>query len=171
MIASTPLSLLLLHLPDEVLITIFGFLDFNTLCDATLVCKHFNDLAEPFLYHSIEILNGDQASFLAASLQANDRRATWVRSLLVSVKFGDDLGLHTLPPYISRMCNLQDLCLETPDCNAKFPEERVSWVNLQDRYERIFESASAVVPASFGRLLPNLQTCPNSPPPSRESSC
>lgn len=168
MIASTPLSLLLLHLPDEVLITIFGFLDFNTLCDATLVCKHFNDLAEPFLYHSIEILNGDQASFLSASLQANDRRTTWVRSLLVSVKFGDDLGLHTLPPYISRMCNLQDLCLETPDCNAKFPEERVSWVNLQDRYERIFESASAVVPASFGRLLPNLQTCPSPPSPSRD---
>jgi len=170
MIASTPLTLLLLHLPDEVLITIFGFLDFSTLCDATLVCKHFNDLVEPFLYHSIEILNGYQASVLSASLQANDRRATWIRSLLVSVKFGEDQGLHTLPPLISRMCNLQDLCLETPDCNAKFPEERVTWVNLQDRYERIFESASAVVPEAFGRLLPNLQTCPTLPSPSLERS-
>ena len=159
MIASTPLSLLLLQLPDEVLINIFSYLDFRTLGDAVLVCRHFSDLAEPFLYRTIEVLNGYQASALAGSLQANNRRATWIRSLLVSVKFGDDHGLESLPPYISRMRNLQKLCLETPDCNAKFPEERVSWVNLQDRYERIFESASAVVPKSAGRLLPNLQSC------------
>lgn len=159
MIASTPLSLLLLDLPDEVLITIVAYLDFNSLFDASLVCKHFNDLVEPFLYHSIEILDGEQASILSASLQANDRRAPWICSLMVSVKFGDDQGVHTLPPYISRMCNLQDLCLETPDCNSKSQEERVTWVSLQDRYERIFGSASAVVPESVGRLLPNLQTC------------
>lgn len=159
MIASTPLSLLLLNLPDEVLITIFGFLDVRTLYNATLVCKHFCDLSEPFLYHTIQILNGRQATALSASLQSTPYRTTWVRYLLISTKFGDDQGLCTLPPYISRMRNLQNLCLETPDCNAKFPEERVSWVNLQDRYERIFESASAVVPESFGRALPNLKQC------------
>ena len=159
MIASTPLSLLLLNLPDEVLITIFGFLDIRTLYNATLVCKHFCDLSEPFLYHTIQILNGRQATALSASFQTSPFRTTWVRSLLISTKFGDDQGLCTLPPYISRMRNLQTLCLETPDCNAKFPEERVSWVSLQDRYERIFESASAVVPESFGRVLPNLKQC------------
>lgn len=158
MIASMPPALHLLHLPDEVLITIFSFLDFQTLRNATLVCKHFDDLAEPFLYHSIQVLNGQQAVALSASLYANLRRATWVRSLLISTKFGDDDGLSTLPPFISRMRNLQELCLETPDCNAKFPDERVGWVNLQDRYERIFESASTVVPRG-DRVLPNLRSC------------
>lgn len=153
------MSLLLLHLPDEVLITIFGFLDFSSLRDASLVCKHFDDLAQPFLYHTIEIVNGHQAAALASSLHANPRRATWVRFLLVSTKFGEDYGLSTLPPYIAQMRNLQDLCLETPDCNAKFPEERVDWINLQDRYERIFETASAVMPRTVDRALPNLKSC------------
>ncbi|KAK7899955.1 hypothetical protein LTR67_003701 [Exophiala xenobiotica] len=158
MIASMPNPLLLLNLPDEVLITIFSFLDFNTLRNATLVSRLFGDLGEPFLYHSIKILNGQQAAALSAALYANPRRATWVRSLLISTKFGEDEGLNILPPHIGRMRNLQDLCLETPDCNAKFPEERVDWVNLQDRYERIFESASAVVPKG-DRVLPNLRSC------------
>lgn len=159
MIAQTPTALLLLHLPDEVLITIFSFLDFRTLCNATLVSKHFDDLAEPFLYHTIEVVSGRQASALSASLHANLRRTAWIRSLLVSTKFGEDHGLSSLPPYIFKMRNLRDLCLETPDCNAKFPEERVGWVNLQDRYERIFEAASAVIPNSVERALPNLRNC------------
>jgi hypothetical protein len=159
MIAQTPIALLLLHLPDEVLINIFSFLDFQTLCNSTYVSKHFDDLAEPFLYHTIEVTTGSQASALSASLHANPRRATWIRSLLVSTKFGDDLGLSSLPPYIALMGNLQNLCLETPDCNAKFPEERVSWVNLQDRYERIFEAASAVLPHNVEKTLPHLQHC------------
>jgi hypothetical protein len=159
MIAQTPTALLLLHLPDEVLINIFSFFDFRTLCNITYVCKHFDDLAEPFLYHAIQITAGSQASALSASLHANPRRATWIRSLLVSTKFGDDHGLSTLPPYIALMRNLQTLRLETPDCNTKFPDERVPWVNLQDRYERIFEAASAVVPDDAERALPHLKHC------------
>ena len=159
MIAQTPLALLLLHLPDEVLINIFSFLDFKTLCDTTYVSKHLADLAEPFLYHTIQVTTGRQASALSASLYANPRRATWIRSLLVSTKFGDDHGLDTLPPHIALMRNLQNLCLETPDCNKQFPDERVPWVNLQDRYERIFEAASAVVPNSLERALPHLKHC------------
>ena len=156
------MALLLLHLPDEVLINIFSFLDFKTLCNTTLVSKHFDDLAEPFLYHTIQVKTGCQASALSSSLYANPRRATWVRSLLVSTKFEDGQGLDNLPPYIALMRNLQKLCLETPDCNAKFPEERVSWVNLQDRYERIFEAASAVMPNNVERALPHLQHCMSS---------
>ncbi|KIW68986.1 hypothetical protein PV04_04893 [Phialophora macrospora] len=159
MIAQTPMALLLLHLPDEVLINIFSFFDFRTLCHITYVCKHFDDLAEPFLYHTIQITSGSQASALSASLHANPRRATWIRSLLVSTKFGDDHGLSTLPPYIALMRNLHTLRLETPDCNTKFPDERVPWVNLQDRYERIFEAASAVVPDEAERALPHLKHC------------
>ncbi len=153
------MAMLLLHLPDEVLITIFSFLDFKTLCNTTYVSKHFGDLTEPFLYHKIEVTTGRQASALSASLYANPRRATWIRSLLISTKFEDGDGLSTLPPWIALMRNLQNLCLETPDCNAKLPEERVPWVNLQDRYERIFEAASAVVPVNVEKALPYLRHC------------
>lgn len=155
--ASRPLQLL--HLPEEILFTIFSFADVATLCKAILVCKHFSDLADPFLYNAITILNGRQGSALAASLLANPCRVTWVRSLLISTKFGEDEGLSGLPPFIAQMTNLENLRLETPDCNAKEPEERVGWVGLQDTYERIFEAASAQIPKCVGRLLPNLKTC------------
>jgi hypothetical protein len=159
MIAPTPTGLLLLQLPDEVLISIFGYLDFDALCNAVHVSKHFDDLAEPFLYHSIEITNGAKAAALSTSLRANASRATWIRSLLISTRFEDGQGLEHLPPHIARMRNLEHLCLETPDCNSKVPEDRVSWVNLQHRYERIFEAASAVVPNSVERALPYLKNC------------
>lgn len=159
MIAQTPTGLMLLHLPDEVLINIFGYLDFRSLCTASFVCKHFDDLAEPFMYHTIKLTAGDQASSLAFALRENPHRATWIRSLLISTKFGEDQGLVNIPPSLALMSNLEDLCLETPDCNAKRPEERVGWVNLQDRYERVFEAASAAVPDGVDRTLPRLKTC------------
>jgi len=149
----------LLHLPDEILINVFGFLDFGALCNAVLVCKHFDDLAEPFLYHTIHILTGQQAKALVNCIIQNRLRATWIRSLLVSTKFEDDDGLELLPPTIRLMRNLLDLRLETPDCNSKFPDERTSWVSLQDRYERIFEHSSAAVPKGVGKCLPNLRSC------------
>ena len=149
----------LLDLPDEILITIFGYLDFNTLPQAILVCKHFGDLAQPFLFHSIKILTGRQGAALSASFRARPQRATWVRSFLVSTRFEEDEGLCGLPPFIAQMANLQDLRLETPDCNKKYPEERVGWVALQDRYERVFEGASALIPKSAVKHLPNLRSC------------
>lgn len=159
MIAQTPTGLMLLDLPDEVLICIFGFLDFRALGRASLACKHFADLAEPFKYRGIEITTGHQASGLASALHDKPNRATWIRSLLISTKFGDDHGLVNLPPHLTLMSNLEHLCLETPDCNAKVPEERVNWVSLQERYERVFEAASAVVPKGVERVLPHLKTC------------
>lgn len=50
------------------------------------------------------------------------------------------------------MDNLRDLRLETPDCNLREPHERVNWIQLQDRYERIFEQASILVPPEQRRL-------------------
>ncbi len=149
----------LLDLPDEILISVFDFLDFHSLLQATLACKSFRALAEPFLYQSLTVLNGRQGSALSASFLANPRRTTWVRSFLVSTKFGEDDGLMGLPPFIARMTHLQDLRLETPDCNLKDPADRVGWVSLQDKYERIFEGASALVQNHTVRCLPDLRTC------------
>lgn len=149
----------LLDLPDEILVSVFSFLDFDTLLKAVLVCKPFSALAESFLYQSITVLNGRQGAALTNSFLADHRRTSWVRSFLVSTKFGQDGGLIHIPPHLARMTHLQELRLETPDCNRKDPADRVSWVSLQDRYERIFEGASALIQNSAVRCLPHLKSC------------
>jgi hypothetical protein len=56
------------------------------------------------------------------------------------------------------MDNLRDIRLETPDCNQQEPEDRIDWIRLQDRYERVFEQASILVPTAQ-RRLPKLRNC------------
>ena len=149
----------LLDLPDEILISIFNDLDLNSLLQSVRVCKQVRGFAEPFLYGSINVLDGDQGAALSRNFLANPCRATWVRSFLISTKYGQDSGLVGLPPFIAQMSNLHHLRLETPDCNLKEPDERVGWVALQDRYERIFEGASTLQPDAVTRHLPNLKSC------------
>jgi hypothetical protein len=149
----------LLDLPDELLASILGNLDFDSLLEVVLVCKHLGDLADPFLYHNIEILTGEQGAGLSYSLLERPSRAKRIRSFLVSTKLGETDGLAQLPPLISRMSNLQELRLETPDCNKEEPADRVPWLNLQNRYERVFEGGSILFPDRARRYLPNLQSC------------
>ena len=157
--ASNPSVQHLLNLPEEILCHTFSFLDFTSLHGSILVCKHFRDLAEPFLYKVLHVLNGRQGSALSHSLGENHRRCSHVRNLLISTRFGHERGLMGLPPYIALMQNLHDLRLETPDCNSKEAEDRQGWVLLQDRYERVFEHASALAPKSASTPLPNLTSC------------
>lgn len=149
----------LLTIPDELLISIISNLDLDALLQTVLVCKHLSDLAEPFLYHHITILNGRQGAALSHSLLARPCRTTWVRTFLISTKLGEEEGLSRLPPFIARMTNLQDLRLETPDCNKVEPSDRVGWISLQGRYERVFEGASILFPNKALRHLPGLQSC------------
>jgi len=52
----------LLMLPEELLLSIIASIDdINTLRHAATVCKHLNDLVEPYLYQSITISDGSQA--------------------------------------------------------------------------------------------------------------
>jgi hypothetical protein len=77
---------------------------------------------------------------------------------LVSTKLNQDDGLVGLPPFIAQMVNLQDLRLETPDCNKMDPLSRIGWVSLQDRYERVFAASCNLVPKKVAKCLPNLKT-------------
>lgn len=148
-----------LGLPEEILINIISYLDAPSLAKASRVSKHFDDLVEPFLYRDQSILRGCHASFLSNAISSRPERIRWVESLLVSTKFGDDNGLEDLPTCLRKMYNLKTLTLETPDCNRRPSSERVSWINLQDRYERIFEASSVLAPIPATRLLPQLETC------------
>ncbi|KAK5075306.1 hypothetical protein LTR64_001511 [Lithohypha guttulata] len=148
----------LLRLPDELLLYTLGFLDFDSLLRLRLTQSHLNDLAQEFVFQSFEVHHGRRAAQLAAMLRRDERRALWLRSLLISTRHDEDEGLHALPPYMESFTNLRDLVLETPDCNARPPAERIKWIELQNIYEDIFRRASVAVPAT-DRLLPNLETC------------
>jgi F-box-like len=149
----------LLELPDEILLAIISHIpDRKDLRSLVCASRRTNDLAEPFLYDSIEVVNGSQAAALSKGITSRKVRATWIRSLLVSTRFGEDQGLNSLPPQISLMRNLRDVRLETPDCNIKPAHLRIPWVQLQERYERIFENSSLLVPAAE-RYLPHLRSC------------
>jgi hypothetical protein len=149
----------LLDLPDELLVSILANLDVDSLLEVMVVCKHLGDLADPFLYHNIEILTGEQGAGFSHSLATRPGRAKWIRSFLVSTKLGEAEGLSRLPPIIAHMTNLENLRLETPDCNKEEPAERVPWLNLQNRYERVFEGGSILFPDRAMRYLPNLKSC------------
>lgn len=145
-------------LPDELLAAIVAFLDeISTSCVAA-VCTRLNDLAEPFLYKSINVSKGSQAVALAKAVARRPSRAAYIRTMLVSTRFEWAAGINQLPGSLDRMRNLQDLSLETPDCNMKSPEERVPWIMLQDRYERIFQHSSLLLPPA-SRSLPRLRSC------------
>ncbi|KAL8243840.1 hypothetical protein R6Q59_010098 [Mikania micrantha] len=157
MVEALPVELM--GLPAEILLTVIQLLDFESLLRAVYVNKHFRELAEPLVYESITVLHDQKARNLSQALAKDRRRPAWVRSLLVSTKFGEEHDLMKLPPAICHMSNLEELRLETPDCNRKKPEERTFWIELQDHYERILRQSSVLIADNRDRLLPNLKSC------------
>ena len=148
------------NLPDELLSSIVSHVeDPSYLNHLSCVSSRVNSLAEPYLYRSVVIYHGSQALLLARAISARTFRASYVRRLLVSVRFDDSAGVEAVPSLIGKLTNLQVLDLETPDCNQKLPEERLSWIRLQERYERIFELSSLLVTTPFDRCLSRLLSC------------
>jgi F-box-like len=149
----------LLMLPEELLSSIVASIDdVATLRQVATVCKRLNDLAEPFLYQSLIVSDGSQAVLLAEAIADRPSRALHVRSLLASTRFEKAKGIEQLPGSLAVMRNLQDLSLETPDCNKKGPDERIPWIRLQERYERIFQHSSLLLQPQ-ARSLPRLRSC------------
>lgn len=90
----------LLDVPPELLDQVFAHLDTTDICRSVRVCKLFHVAAEPYLYRDIKLLRGSQAEALVYAFSQSPARVRCVRSLLVSTKFGDDYGLHALPPWL-----------------------------------------------------------------------
>ena len=146
-------------LPGELLAYIVASIDdVTTLRQVAAVCRRLNDLTEPFLYQSLTVSNGSQAVMFAEAIAKRPSRASHVRSLLASTRFEKAQGIEQLPRSLAVMHNLRDLSLETPDCNLKEPGERVPWIQLQERYERIFQHSSLLLPP-HARSLPRLRSC------------
>jgi hypothetical protein len=146
-------------LPGELLSSVVASIDdVITLRQVAAVCKRLNDLTEPFLYQSLIVSDGSQAVMLGEAIAKRPSRALHVRSLLSSTKFEKAQGIDKLPGSLAVMHNLQNLSLETPDCNKKEPGERIPWIMLQERYERIFQHSSLLLPQQ-ARSLPRLRSC------------
>jgi hypothetical protein len=138
-------------LPGELLSSVVASIDdVITLRQVAAVCKRLNDLTEPFLYQSLIVSDGSQAVMLGEAIAKRPSRALHVRSLLSSTKFEKAQGIDKH--------NLKNLSLETPDCNKKEPGERIPWIMLQERYERIFQHSSLLLPQQ-ARSLPRLRSC------------
>lgn len=148
----------LLNLPDEILLRILRFLATQDLCQVRLSQSHLNDLAQEYVFERFDLLYGKHAERLAVMLRHDQKRAQWIKRLLISPKFDEDQGLGRLPDQMVKMNNLLDLVLETPDCNNRPPADRIKWVKLQDQYEWIFRQSTIAVPETE-RLLPQLRTC------------
>jgi len=149
----------LLNLPDELLLAIIErVLDTADLCSLAATCDRLNGLVEPFIYRDIMISRGSQAATLASAIGRRPSRALQIKQLLSSTRFEVAEGIDRLPRSLALMKNLKHLSLETPDCNQKTPTDRLSWIRLQERYERIFEQSSILVPRE-SNLLHNLRKC------------
>lgn len=148
----------LLGLPNEILILVISFLDFEDLLTVRLTSSHLDELAQPFVYSELDVSHGLKAERLAKLIRADDRKAKWLKSVLVSTKHDHDEGLTVFPDQLRRMRNLKHLILETPDCNARASSDRVKWLKLQAQYDQIFAESSVAIPHDE-RLLPSLETC------------
>lgn len=148
----------LLSLPDEILILVVSFLDFEDLLTARLTSSHLDELTQPFIYNELDISHGYKAQRIAKLIRADDRKAKWLKTVLVSTKHEDDDGLIVFPDQLRRMRNLKNLILETPDCNARPPQDRVKWLELQEQYDQIFLESGVGTPRDE-RLLPLLESC------------
>lgn len=121
-----------------------------------LTNKLFQTLAEPYIYANVFIRKGDQALNLFNAIQSKPIRATWIRNLQNACLAEYPHGLLDLADLVPRMTRLENLIVETPDCNAFSPEMRVPWIQQQDLYTHIFDQASQ---PNAKPLLPRLTSC------------
>ena len=148
----------LLTLPPEVLSIIALCLDWESLVKTRASCSLLKEFVDPIIFEKYDVAHGQDAQQLEILIKADHRRAKWMKDVLVSTKFEDDQGLSVFPVQLAQMTNLRQLVLETPDCNNKVPDDRVSWIELQQDYETIFRDSSLAIPREE-RILPLLEAC------------
>ena len=117
--------------------------------------KVFHEVAEPRIYKDIVIRAGGQAKKLAYAVTSRPIRASLIRNLQNACQYHLFEGLPELAKVIPMMTKLEDLVVETPDCNSVDTVHRLPWVVQQLEYNRLFLKAAQ--PDS--NILPNLRSC------------
>jgi hypothetical protein len=152
----TPVYKILEALPNELIqIVVLHVTTIKDLRSLARVNRLFQEFAEPRIYQHILIRQGLQARKLAIAVRSRPIRATWIRTLQNACLTPSFNGLIELPSIMPLMTKLEDLLVETPDCNAFEPEERLPWIAQQVEYSKIF--LKSVQP--HAGLLPKLRSC------------
>lgn len=151
-----PVYKILEILPYELVeVVVSHVTDIETLRSLALTNKLFQELAEARIYRDAFISNGAQASRLAKALKRKPGRASLVRHLQNACRFQSFEGLLELDEIVPQMTRLETLVVETPDCNAWHPEDRIPWITQQKAYYHIFEATHQ----PKNNILPNLLSC------------
>jgi hypothetical protein len=152
----TPAFKIMERLPNELIEMVVARVGaIQDLRSLARVNKLFQELAEPHIYKDILIRKGSQARKLAAAFKSKPKRAAWVRTLRNACLYNCFPGLTELPSLVPGMNRLEELVVETPDCNTMEPEIRLPWIAQQSQYRDIF--IMAAVPDSH--LLARLRSC------------
>jgi len=151
---------LLLDLPDELLLALAEAAsdDVPSLQALARTCLRLQPFAEAFIYRSILVRSGGQASNLADALSARPLRADYIFTLDSRIRYRKEVGMDLLTPWIAKMMKLKTWVVESPWCNYGHynsdPESR--WQREIESFATLFQRA--VLPPS-PRPLPMLQSC------------
>lgn len=158
MAAETPRTGLL-ALVDELLLSIIDQIDSKAaLCNLAASCRHFQSLAEPYVWRSLLVTSGDHAKSIAAALDSRDARSSYIQELMI--RYPDHLkdGIQEMNHFIVMMDKLRHLTIESscPNNSEWTPGSYFDgWTRID--YTSLLE-ASVLPRPGCGPILPLLQS-------------
>jgi len=153
----------LVDLPDEVLHSVAeaALDDALALQALARTCRRLQRFTEAYIYRSILLRSGSQASTLADALSAQSRRANCIYTPDSRITYREDLGMASLTPWIAQMTKLRTWVVESPWCNYERSDS-----DPQARWQREMKSFATMfrktVELSSPRPLSMLQSCKSS---------
>ena len=151
----------LLDLADELLLGIIEQVEKpKDLCSFALACSRIQALVEPFIYRSILVRTGSQATGLVRSIKARPVRAYAIQTLEIRYIFTAEHDIEALDLVLMDLRNLRHLTIESP-CLNNGPWRNGSrpWESkCRIDYCTLFEAASLKLPPSTPRAIPFLQS-------------
>lgn len=105
----------LLALVDELLLSIIDHIDTrDALCKLAASCRRFQGLAEPYIWRSLLVTNGDSARNIAAALDIREARSSYIQELSIRYPDYSKDGIQELNHFIVLMNKLRHLTIESP---------------------------------------------------------
>ncbi|KAG4439574.1 hypothetical protein IFR05_004922 [Cadophora sp. M221] len=135
----------LLRLADELLIQIAQHVTSNRdLCSLAVTCSRLQGFAEPVLYSSILVRNGNRALKLFTAILRRSSRALFVRKIHIRYKSDGDDGIEILNLALLHLLKLKELLIEAPCCNDT-PSQRADFQSQgKIDYAAYFDFASSM---------------------------
>ena len=127
----------------------------STICH---VSRLLHDIAEPFLYRNVRIVDGRGKSFMEAT-KHRPQLASYIETVTVHYENTDDSGC-ALAPSLETCHNLQEFHLKSGFWH--WNDGDVEWEDEQQRLCQMFKKNSLLTEEC--RILPRLEACKYSIP-------